>query len=388
MADDVRTATRNAVVVLAAIAGGASIYWLRGILTPLALAGFLAVTIDGFARVLAERTPFPDKAALPVAVVLSIALFGGAVWVIASNATSFFGQLVAYQPKLNALIAEAAGWVGMRNPPTLEQLYRAFDPASHFAEFANRLQNFASDAAFVLIYLGFIIASRRGFKRKMVGMFPTHERREGALRVLREIRDGVERYLWVQTVTGLMIAAGSWVVMMGVGLDNAVFWAFLIFLVSYIPIVGGLVGILLPPIFALVQFDTWWQAVVLLAVLNGVQFLVGNVVLPRMQGDSLNMDPVVILLSLAFWGAIWGVPGMFLSTPLTVAVMVVLAQFPSTRMLAVLISADGAPHAERGDPADPDPSPAPVPREVKQVEQRERAKEGRRLLKRRKAAPT
>jgi predicted PurR-regulated permease PerM len=388
MADDVRTATRNAVVVLAAIAGGAAIYWLRGILTPLALAGFLAVTIDGFARVLAERTPFPDKAALPVAVVLSIALFGGAVWVIASNATSFFGQLVAYQPKLNALIAEAAGWVGLRNPPTLEQLYRAFDPASHFAEFASRLQNFASDAAFVLIYLGFIIASRRGFKRKMVGMFPTHERREGALRVLREIRDGVERYLWVQTVTGLMIAAGSWVVMMGVGLDNAVFWAFLIFLVSYIPIVGGLVGILLPPIFALVQFDTWWQAAVLLAVLNGVQFLVGNVVLPRMQGDSLNMDPVVILLSLAFWGAIWGVPGMFLSTPLTVAVMVVLAQFPSTRMLAVLISADGAPHAERGDPADPDPSPAPVPREVKQVEQKERAKEGRRPLKRRKAAPT
>lgn len=388
MADDVRTATRNAVVVIAAIACGAALYWLAGILTPLALAGFLAVSIDGFARVLSERARFPQRAAMPVAVVLAIALFGGSVWVIASDATSFFKQLMAYQPKLNALIAEAAGWVHMHNPPTLAQLYRSFDPASHFSEFASRLQNFASDAAFVLIYLGFIIASRRGFRRKMVGMFPTHEKRDGALRVLRQIRDGVERYLWVQTVTGLMIAVGSWVVMMAVGLDNAIFWAFLIFLASYIPIVGGLVGILLPPVFALVQFETWWQAATLFVVLNSIQFVVGNVVLPRMQGDSLNMDPVVILLSLAFWGAIWGVPGMFLSTPLTVAAMVILAQFPSTRMLAVMISANGAPHAETGDPADPDPDVSPKPARVRRAENEQREKESARPLKRKRTAPT
>ena len=385
MADDVRTATRNAAVVLAAIAGGAAIYWLRDILTPLALAGFLTVMIDGFARVLAERTPFPDRASLPVAVVLSIALFGGAVWVIGSNGTTFVGQLVAYQPKLNALIVEGAQWIGVRNPPTLDQLYRAFDPASHFGEVASRLQGFASEAAFVLIYLGFLIASRRGFKRKIVGMFPTHEERENALRIFSQIRDGVERYVWVQTVTGLMIAVGSGLVMLAVGLDNAVFWAFVIFLTSYIPVVGGFIGIMIPPVFALVQFDTWWQALTLFAVLNTIQALVGNVVLPRMQGDSLNIDPVMVLLSLAFWGAIWGVPGMFLSTPLTVAVMVILAQFPATRKAAVLISANGAPQGVTGDPVDA--KPAPVPPQIKVAEEKERAKKDR-PLKRKKAAPT
>jgi predicted PurR-regulated permease PerM len=386
MADDVRTATRNAVVVLAILAGGAAIYWLKDILTPLALAGFLTVMIDGFARVLAQRTPFPDRASVPVAVVLSIALFGGAVWVIGSNGTAFVGQLVAYQPKLNSLIFEAAHWLGIRNPPTLDQLYRAFDPASHVGAFASRLQGFASEAAFVLIYLGFLIASRRGFKRKMVGMFPTHDERESALRIFGQIRDGVERYVWVQTVTGLLIAVGSGLVMLAVGLDNAIFWAFVIFLTSYIPIVGGFIGIMIPPVFALVQFDTWWQAAALFAVLNTIQFLVGNVVLPRMQGDSLNIDPVMVLLSLAFWGAIWGVPGMFLSTPLTVAVMVILAQFPATRKAAVLISANGAPQGVTGDPVDAQPAPKPPP--VKKAEQEELQKEVRRPLKRRKTAPT
>ena len=74
MADDVRTTTRNATVVIAAIACAAALYWLRDILTPLALAVFLAVMIDGFARVLSDHTPFPDRASVPEAVVLSIAM--------------------------------------------------------------------------------------------------------------------------------------------------------------------------------------------------------------------------------------------------------------------------------------------------------------------------
>jgi predicted PurR-regulated permease PerM len=64
-----------------------------------------------------------------------------------------------------------------------------------------------------------------------------------------------------------------------------------------------------------------------------------------MQGQSLNMDPLAVLLSLAFWGALWGLPGMFLSTPLTVLAMIILAQFEESRWIAVLLSADGVPEA-------------------------------------------
>jgi predicted PurR-regulated permease PerM len=67
--------------------------------------------------------------------------------------------------------------------------------------------------------------------------------------------------------------------------------------------------------------------------------------MPRMQGRSLNIDPVMLLLSLAFWGAVWGPTGMFLSTPLTILVMVILAQFDGSRWIAILLSADGDPHS-------------------------------------------
>ena len=88
--------------------------------------------------------------------------------------------------------------------------------------------------------------------------------------------------------------------------------------------------------------------------------VVGNVIAPRMQGQNLNLDPVVVLLSLALWGALWGVPGMFLSTPLTVMAMVVLAQFQGTHWVAVLLSSDGRPeHISEGAP---DPPPPPNPR--------------------------
>jgi predicted PurR-regulated permease PerM len=354
MPDDQSAAiTRNAVVILAVIAAGATLYLLRGILTPLALAVFLAVMIDGFARVLRRRLPtLPQGMELPVAIVLSIGLFGGAAFVIADNATTFVGQLATYTPRLNGLIARVAGAVGVDVPPTIDQLFQQLNPTRYLGDVARMLQDFASNAVFIMVYLGFIIASRRGFERKIVGLFPHRPERQEAMEAFMRIRDGIEQYLWVQTVTGLIIALASWIAMAAVGLDNAVFWAFLIFIASYIPVIGGLIGILAPPVFALVQFDTYWQAITLIAVLYVVQFVVGNVILPRMQGRSLNMDPVAVLLALALWGLIWGVAGMFLSTPLTVMIMVILAQFQGTRWVAVMLSADGWPDRRPG--ASPD----------------------------------
>ncbi|MDP3176171.1 MAG: AI-2E family transporter [Phenylobacterium sp.] len=360
--------SRGSLVLLAVIATGAALYWLRGILTPLALAVFLAVMIDGFARVLHSRLPKLSRvAALPVAIVLSIVLFGCTAWVIADNATSFVNQLITYSPRLNGLIARVAGMVGIDVPPSIDQLFAQLNPTRYLGDVARALQDFASNAIFIMVYLGFIIASRRGFERKIVGLFPQRERRQEAVDAFLRIRDGVEQYLWVQTVTGLMIAIASWLAMTAIGLDNAIFWSFLIFIASYIPVIGGLVGILAPPLFALVQFETFWQAIVLLVVLQTSQFIVGNVVQPRMQGRSLNIDPVVVLLALALWGALWGLAGMFLSTPLTVMLMVILAQFEGTRWLAVLLSADGDPNRLRdrvvgATPDQPDPPTPPTTR--------------------------
>ncbi len=349
---------RVATVVMATIMVGVVLWWLRGILTPFALALFLMVIIDGLARVLAHRIPvFPARTALPVAMVITVLVFGLAAYVVAANASDFVAQLIAYAPKLNGLIAHIGSDLGMQLPPTLDDLVAELNLPEYLSRIAGALKDVASGAALVFVYLIFLFISRHGFEQKARLLFPSPEERLRAGRIFFRIRTGVERYIWVQTFTGAIIALASYALMMAVGLDNAVFWAFLVFIFSYIPILGGAVGIFLPPVFALVQFGTHWQALALLVGAELIHFTVGNFVAPRMQGETLNVDPIVVVLSLAFWGAIWGVPGMFLSTPLTVVAIVVLIQFPQTRWIAVLASRDGEPERYARQPGDPSEPP-------------------------------
>jgi AI-2 transport protein TqsA len=339
-------AARTAQVLIAVILAGAALVWMAPILTPLALAVFLMLMIDAMARDLQVRARFLGAgASLAVAIVLCILVFAFVVFFVASHSAGFVGKLFTYQGRLNAVLVDLANRLHMKLPHTVNALVASLDPSRYLPMVAQGVQQLVTNGVLILIYLGFLLASRHGFERKAVRLFHGREGRHEALQVFLRVRDSLERYLWIQTMCGAFIAIGSWALMFAIGLENAFFWAFLIFVIGYIPIVGAAVGILAPALYALLQFPTPWQAVFLGLSMFALAFLVGNILMPRMQGRSLNIDPVMILLSLAFWGAVWGVTGMFLSTPLTILVMVVLAQFDGSRWIAVLLSADGDPHS-------------------------------------------
>ena len=338
------TTARNALVVVAVIVTGAAMHWMGAIITPLLLAMFLAVMVDGLSRVILNRLPaLPPRAAILAAIFFSIILVVLSTVVVAANAEGFIATLGRDQPKLDALLSGLAARMGPHAPQSVAQLLSRLDPMQYAGAVAQALQNFGSAAVLVLIYLGFLIASRHAFERKTVKLFANRDARHEALNVFLHVRDAVERYLWIQTVTGLVIAGGSFGVMMAIGLDHAFFWAFLVFILNYVPILGAVAAIGLPALFALLQFGDWGRTLVVLGGLFAIAFVVGNIFLPRMQGKGLNMDPLIVMLSLAFWGTIWGLPGMFLSTPLTVLSMVILAQFNGSRWIAILLSGDGDP---------------------------------------------
>ena len=344
--------TRNAQVLIAVIVSFAALRWMGDVITPLLLAVFLAVMIDGFARQLRRRLPdLPGAAALTAAVLISTAVFIIGVLVLAEEAGGFIDTLSHAQPKLNLLIRQGAAALHVKRPGSINQLLTSLNPSAWLSTVAMALQGVLSSALLVLIYLGFLLAARHALDRKVVKLFSSRERRHEAMGLFLRVRDSIESYLWIQTLTGLIIAAASWVVMLLAGLENALFWAFLIFIVNYVPLVGAIAAIILPAIFAVVQFDGYVRALIILGGLFAITFVVGNIVLPRMQGASLNMDPLVVLLSLAFWGALWGLAGMFLSTPLTVLAMMILAQFDGSRWIAVLLSADGEPGRTLDEPA-------------------------------------
>lgn len=337
---------RNAQVVTAVILAGAALNWLAPILTPLALAVFLMLMVDALARDLHARLPgLGPAASLGAAVVTCSVMFVAIVFVVASRAAGFVAKLFGYQARLNAVLHGIATKGHLAVPRTVSALIASLNPTSYIPAVAGEVQTLITFGAFVLIYLGFLLAARGGFERKIVRLFRERVGRHEALQVFVRIRDSLERYLFVQTVCGGIIALGSFAIMLSVGLESAFFWAFLIFVIGYIPIVGAAIGILAPTLFAFLQFTSAWPGIILGGGLFSLAFLVGNILLPRMQGRALNIDPVMVLLSLAFWGALWGPTGMFLSTPLTLLVMVVLAQFDGSRWIAIVLSADGDPHS-------------------------------------------
>lgn len=339
-------AWKTAIVVAAVILCGFAAWALRGILSPFVLAVFLLLMIDGVARALRKRLPqVPERLAMPIALVLIVAFFLLVIWLIADNTAQFVSQAGGYEKRLNTLLGELAGRAGLHVTPTVSGLLQQLNPARFAGAAAQGVQSVASSAFVVLLYLAFLVASRGGFVKKSGKLFRGGSSREAA-EIFGRIRQGVEGYVWVQTVAGLLIAVPAGVLMLALGLSHAVFWAFLIFVASYIPVIGGAVGTILPAVFGLVEFPTLVQPIALFVGLQVIGFIVGNVVQPRMQGSSLNLDPVVIFLALAFWGALWGISGAFLSTPLTVTAMAILAQFPSTNWIAVLLSSDGEPYRD------------------------------------------
>lgn len=341
-------ATRASALFIAACALIAGLHWLRDVLTPFAIAVFLWLVMDSFANAIKSFAPRLPRAATLAAASLIVLLAAAAVAVVITNsAIDFVDRFDVYRARLDELIARAYALFGNTAPPTIAELLLSPDLQRFLRGVVGEVQALGADAVFVLIYVGFLFAAQSSWPKKMKELFREPDRFRNARSIMGSIRESIERYLWVQTVISAIISFLSYVTMAALGLDNALFWAFLIFLLNYVPTIGSIVAAALPTLFAFVQYPDaeLWKPFAIFAGLSVWQFGIGNFVQPRMQGESLNLATIVVLLSLALWGVIWGIPGMFLSSPLTVILMIVLAQFSATRWIAVLLSADGKPDA-------------------------------------------
>lgn len=344
---------RGALWVIATGVIAAGLYFLREPLTQFAMALFLWLAIDGLAETLDKRIPFtPRWLALPIALIVVLGIVALVGFVVFDNVAAILGDLTRYEFRLNQVLSQLHQAVGSPGrSPTVGDLVAQLQPGRLMTQVAESIQNAASATIFTLIFLAFLFPAARVMSDKLDLIFRGKVMRENTREVLMRIRSSMERYLWVQTVMSLIITALTYITLVIIGLDNALFWSFLIFFLNYIPTIGSIVAVVLTTAVALVQFPTLGPVAAVFAGVSVWQFVIGNFVQPRMTGESLNLSAVVVLLALSIWGLIWGIVGAFLAAPLTVMIMIVLAQFPSTRWIAILLSADGkpVPHAPRSD---------------------------------------
>jgi len=156
---------------------------------------------------------------------------------------------------------------------------------------------------------------------------------------LNQIDFQVRSYLSLKTgislVTGFAFGMTLWLF----GVPMALTFGVLAFLLNFIPNVGPLLATILPlPLVVLhPQAGLGWMAAVMVTA-SAIQLISGNVIEPKLMGDSSDLHPVTILLALMFWGIMWGTIGMFLATPITAGIKLVLQRLDATRPLADLMA--------------------------------------------------
>lgn len=317
----------------------------RDLLIPLAVAiviWYVLNALANFYRRLGRGAWYPPgwlcMTASILTVLLALALFAE---MISGNIAAVSAAAPQYQINLERLIARGSAFVGFAQPPDIAHIFEEINLRNLAAGFAGAAAAFAGNFGIILIYVLFLLAEQSSFDAKIRALFPDEEHREDVRGLLHRMQVQIQTYLAIKTLMSLLTGGISCLILLAIGVDFAVFWGFVIFLLNYIPTVGSLLGIVLPALLTLVQFPTLGPFAIVLAGIGTTQIVIGNFIEPRLMGTQLNISPLVVILSLALWGTIWGIAGMFLCVPLMVILMIALAYFERTRPIAILLSGNG-----------------------------------------------
>ena len=259
------------------------------------------------------------------------------VWqIINTNIDAIIRLAPTYQEKFIRIIDTYAEIYNIEINAVSSQLFSNFSLANIFASIAWIVTSFVRSAGIIFFFTLFILLESKSFTRKIALI--TWWEKSTFFQALDQIKSDIKSYFLVKTLVSLATWLISWTILFFFWLDFFIFWAFLIFLLNYIPNVWSIIAVFFPVAFSLVQFESLSLSVTLLVVLTWIQIFFWNFVEPKLMGNRLNLSPLVILISLIFWGTLWGPIGMLLSVPLMVMINIALSHIESTRPIAVLLS--------------------------------------------------
>lgn len=342
---DVRSFALTGLFILAVFY---TIYFLRAVLLPIILAWLLSYLLRPMVRTLSQiKIPPLIGSALILITLLSAVTLGvsaltapAADWL--AKAPSGFKELeykLLPMRRSMAEVAKAGGEieklatpdsstkmaVEVKRHPITETLYM-------------RTPEFVTNLILLVILLFFLLAYDGVFIAKLIKLLPTLTDRKRAVSIAHDIEAHVSRYLFTVTLINccLGIAVGTTVGLLG--LPNPVMWGAMVAILNFVPYLGALTGIICMTIGAILSFDSLGYALIFPAVYLGFGALEGNLVTPWVMGRSLTLNPVLILLSLVFWGWMWGIAGVILAVPILAAFKIFCAHIKPMEPLAEFLS--------------------------------------------------
>lgn len=248
----------------------------------------------------------------------------------------------SYQANLEQLMLRASALLGVEDQPNwqvfINETWGQINLKNFFAALLISFVSLGGSIALVLIYASFLIAERNGFTKKLVAALPTKFEVTRTQSIMQDINDKIGDYLAIKTLINVILAAISYIIMWSFGIDFALFWALLVGVLNYIPYIGSLIAVFFPVVLSMAQFASFELTISLTICLIFIQWLIGNVVEPKLIGKQTNLSPFVVIVSLSIWFELLGVGGAILAIPLTSILAIILSAFKPTKPFAIMLA--------------------------------------------------
>lgn len=260
--------------------------------------------------------------------------------IIIININKLTANFELYSANLVALLERIEELIGVDNlGENLESqkgtlMSSAANAASSLASFIGRL-------LLVFFYVLFLLLEETQINNKLDKIYGSENDSTRIHKTWKRIHTLLSDYLTIKLLTSFLTGLLSFFVLIFLGIELPALWAFIIFLLNFIPSVGSIIATSFPVLFSIVQYADIKQTISVLIGILAVQVLIGNVVEPKLLGNKLNLSPLVVITGLVFWGFLWGVMGMLLSVPIMASLMIIFSQFPNTRNIAIFLSQNG-----------------------------------------------
>jgi AI-2 transport protein TqsA len=317
----------------------AGVMYAASIITPILMALFVSI-ICAQPILWMRKKGVHQSIAIIIVIVLIIGLFFGFGKLISSSLSSFSQEVPVYEENLKSMsgplfrVLEKFGVDG--EPDAITDVLNPSKIMGLTAGLLGQLGGIMGNtltifflAVFLLFELDSIFIKTRAILKES-----SHDHS-----YLKYIGHTIRHYLSIKTVTSLLTGFFIWLSMTIIGIDYAILWALVAFLLNYIPNIGSILAAAPAVLFAFIQLGLGgmlWTAIAFVVV----NTVIGNVLEPKMLGKGMGLSTFIVLLSLIFWGFILGTVGMFLSIPLTMSIKIMLEQYPRTKWMAIILGTE------------------------------------------------
>lgn len=328
--------TATLLAVLTVIAVGATLKAAQVVVLPLVIAWLLSFIFGPTVQILNRHRVPTALSTLLILVVLVCLCYLGGIFLKARVDAFVRAYPIYYEARFGFMLSDVAQRWQLSVDP-FAGVDWGLQIRAWLVKASGSVVSFISNLVMVMIFLVFLLLGKPYFQYKLRKALSQDmaTRVEG---LLRTIGGGISRYLYLQFVISFATGFLVWLALTVLKVDFAITWGALAFFLNFIPTLGSILASIPPILLAMVQYyPQVWPAVVTAIVLTSIQMVIGNGITPKVMGDTLNLSPVVILISLIFWGWLWGPVGAILSVPIASAIKICCENVESLKPISIMM---------------------------------------------------